>query len=212
MQLNEIPTHPQKDFADSIAVLYAPLKNYVLQVVPLMLEHIWLSKQKGRTSFSQELLHSGWICRLVTLDKRVLDADQQNGIAGWPEVREALIDHMCVCKDEKGVPGMVARCMDMLRPILEKRFEIGYHFPERDFHCWWYTVHDNDTQLALHLVNAYQPESPFDHLEHFLSTMQKAVLHGTSTYPNIQTVSCGSWLNNLEKFQSLWPDSFKHGQ
>ncbi len=69
-------------------------------------------------------------------------------------------------------------------------------------------MHDDGTHVALHLVNAYQPQSPFENLHHFSSTMLQAVEHAVNVYPSIEIVSCGSWLNGLQKFQSLWPLSF----
>lgn len=212
MYVKDIPTYPPADFADNIPVLYAPLKPYVTHVAPLMLEHIWLLKQNNRTTFFEELMYSGWICRLITLDKRVLDFNQQNEIIGWPEIRDKLIYYLDQCEDNKEIPTMLKNCMSVIDPILRTRFKENYHFPKRDFHCWWYTIHEDDIYLALHLVNAYQPQSPFDNLPHFIITMLTAVEHAVSIYPNIKKVSCGSWLNNVERFQNLWPASFKQNQ
>jgi hypothetical protein len=201
---------PQPGFADEVAIMYSPFKEYIERVSPLMLEHIWHLKEPGKSA--DELLKSGWICRLVTLDKRVLDPDRQNEIPGWPEIRDYLVKFLEECTEEKQVPGMISRCMEVILPILKQRFENGYRFPERKFHSWWYTLHDDETHLALHLINAYQPESPFDHLLHFLDRMLKAVKHAVDRHPGIQVVSCGSWLNGLSKFQKLWPESFKENQ
>ena len=203
---------PQPGFADEVAIMYSPFKEYIERVSPLMLEHIWHLKGSGKSPVADELLKSGWICRLITLDKRVLDPDRQNEIPGWPEIREYLVKALDECKEEKEVPGKISRCMEVILPILKQRFENGYRFPERKFHSWWYTIHDDETHLALHLINAYQPESPFDHLPHFLDRMLKAVKHAVDRHPAIQVVSCGSWLNGLSKFQKLWPESFKKDQ
>jgi hypothetical protein len=203
---------PQKEFADAIPVMYAPLKDYVTKVIPLILEHVWQQKRAKNTSSFEELLYSGWICRLITLDKRVLNRDKQNEIPGWPEVREYLINCLDECRKESQLPEMTDSCMKYIQPILESRVEENYHFPKRMFHCWWYTIHDENTHLALHLINAYQPDSPFDHLNHFLTTMLQAVEQAIVLYPHIKIVSCGSWLNQLPKFQQLWPDSFTQNQ
>jgi hypothetical protein len=203
---------PQQEFADAIPVIYAPLKDYVSKIIPLMLEHAWQQMTAKNTSAFEELLYSGWICRLITLDNRVLKIDEQNEIHGWPEVREFLIKCLDECKNETQLSAMTHNCMKYIQPILETRFVENYRFPKRIFHCWWYTVHDDHTHLALHLINAYQPDSPFDHLKHFLTTMLQAVEQTIGVYPNIKIVSCGSWLNQLPKFQQLWPESFKRNQ
>ncbi|HJY21745.1 MAG TPA: hypothetical protein VJ279_02600 [Hanamia sp.] len=202
----------QQEFADAIAVIYAPLKDYVSKIIPLMLEHAWQQKKAKNTFAFEELLYSGWICRLITLDNRVLKIEQQNEIQGWPEVREYLIKCLDECKNETQLSAMTDNCMKYIQPILETRFVENYRFPKRMFHCWWYTVHDDHTHLALHLINAYQPDSPFDQLKHFLTTMLQAVEQTIAVYPNIKIVSCGSWLNQLPKFQQLWPESFKRNQ
>ena len=211
-QVNNISVMPQQEFADAIPLMYAPLKAYVTNIIPLTLEHTWQQKRKKNSSSFEELLYSGWSCRLITLDDRVLNRDKQNEIPGWPGLRDYLVKCLDECKVETKLPEMIDSCMRLIQPILESRFEENYHFPERMFHCWWYTMHDENTHLALHLVNAYQPESPFDHLYHFLTTMLLAVEQAVAEYPNIKMVSCGSWLNQLSKFQQLWPESFKHNQ
>lgn len=203
---------PEPAFADAIPGMYAPLKEYVTKLIPLVLEHVWQQVNEKKETAPEALLHSGWICRLITLDNRVLNRDKQNEIPGWPPIREYLINQLDKCKDATQVAEMTDSCTQYLLPILETRFVENYHFPKRMFHCWWYTVHDDNTHLALHLINAYQPDSPFDHLNHFLATMLQAVEQATAAYPAIKMVSCGSWLNQLLKFQQLWPESFKQNQ
>jgi len=204
--------NPATEFFDGIPFLYAPFKEYVLKIVPLMLEHIWQQKHAKKSTIDEELLHSGWICRLITLDKRVLIADKQLEIQGWPEIKGFLQNSLESCTSEESLVKTVDDCIQYLLPTLESRFQDNYRFPLRDFHCWWYTIHDDDTHLAIHLINAYQPDSPFDHLEHFRATMLHAIDHGLASHPDIKIVSCGSWLNQVPKFQYLWPESFIKNQ
>lgn len=203
---------PEHEFADDVAIMYSPFEGYIGRIASLMLEHIWYLKKNGKSSLADELLRSGWICRLVTLDKRVLNPEKQDEIPGWREIREHLMKSLNECREEAQIPDMLIQCMNILLPILKPRFEKDYRFPERRFHSWWYTIHDDETHLALHLINAFQPESPFDHLPFFLNTMLAAVKHAVNHHPAIQVVSCGSWLNGLSKFQRLWPESFKRNQ
>ena len=203
---------PAREFADVIPQLYAPFKHYVSALVPLMLEHVWQLKKKNNTSASSEIMNCAWMGRLITLDKRVQDSEKHNDITGWKELKNYLVQCIDDCQTESALPAMTARCMKAVSPIVEKRFIENYYFPKRIFHCWWYTIHDGDTHLAIHLVNAYQPDSPFDHLHHFVSTMLQTVEEAVRVYSNIKVVSCGSWLNQLPKFQQLWPESFKEEQ
>jgi hypothetical protein len=203
---------PQKQVLDEIAALYAPLKNYVPHVVPLMLQHAWFRKTTQGTTAFDELMHCSWICRLLTLDKRVVDRERHNEIDGWTDLRDYVLASLDACREGHDVPDMIQHCMLRLGPILDQRLEDNYRFPPRAFHAWWYTVHDDNTHLALHLVNAYQPDSPFDHADHFESTMLQAVEDAVQLYPAIEVVSCGSWLNGVSRFQRLWPQSFTQHQ
>jgi hypothetical protein len=209
---NTIAELPDEDLIDLIPSLYAPCEEYVSDVVPLMLEHIWQQKQDSTATTPELLTASGWICRLITLDKRVLSTTQQNAIEGWPALRDELVYLIDECPGSKSLPILISDLMLIIMPLLKIRFKKNYTFPARQFHSWWYTVHNDNTELALHLVNAYQPASPFDNVNHFLKTMLNAVEHAIELHPGINKVSCGSWLNGVLKFQQLWPESFTLNQ
>jgi hypothetical protein len=210
--LDKIAYIPERKFVDKIPQLYAPLRGYISGVLPLMLEHAWQLKTKNHCSAEDALDSCGWVGRLITLDTRVLDKNKQNEIPGWFSLKLQLLKCIDNSGNEKTFAAGIKECMELVNPVVEQRFVKGYHFPPRLFHCWWYTIHDDKTKLALHLVNAYQPASPFDKLHHFLSTMLQAIDHATMAYPGIAVISCGSWLNQLPKFQAIWPGSFKMDQ
>lgn len=203
---------PQSEYIDQIALLYAPFREYVLSVVPLMLGHIWKQAKLTGNTIEEEIDNSAWVCRLITLDKRVMDNETRNKIDGWGQCMDYIVMSLESCKEELQLQYFIGQLMKGIKPVLDPRFKTGYVFPERQFHCWWYTIHDRDTHLAIHLINAYQPESPFKYLNHFVENMLQAIKHGISNYPNIEKVSCGSWLNQSNKFQQLWPVSFKNNQ
>jgi hypothetical protein len=209
---NGIALLPQQEFLDEIPRLYSPFEQYVKGVIPSMLEHVWQLRMTKGTYAMSELQHCAWIARLITLDKRVLDTQKQNDVPGWIALREDVVRNIERCQNATGVPAMVNACMEAIGPIIEQRFQPQYHFPLRPFHCWWYTIHEEGTHLALHLVNAYQPDSPFRHEQHFITTMLQAVEHAINIYPQIKIVSCGSWLNQLPAFQHFWPEAFKQAQ
>jgi hypothetical protein len=197
---------------DVIAVLYAPFEKYLNGLIPLMLEHIWKRKNKRGSSYFEELMHTGWLCRLITLDKRVLDPFTQEQIAGWGELKSQIITNFENCRTERDLDKMIQKNSEQIFPVINKRFDSDYSFPQREFGCWWYTVHDDETHVAVHLINAYQPQSPFRQLEHFVRTLFFALEDAVSKFPSLRKVSCGSWLNNLPKFQWLWPKEFTSTQ
>jgi hypothetical protein len=195
-------------YLDKIAVLYAPLENYLNDLIPLMLEHIWKLKKIKNTSYYEELVYTGWLSRLITLDKRVLDNTTENEIPGWPELKFELIKNFESCQSEKDLQQMVERNGQLVLSIIGERFDPSYKFPERQFCCWWYTIHEDETNVAVHLINAYQPCSPFSRYDHFVKTFYLAIMDAINKYPSIKKASCGSWLNNHRTFQSLWPSNF----
>jgi hypothetical protein len=206
-----LPVFPDPDFADRIPSMYSAFGSYVINVIPLMLDHARQEVQQKNITAEQALLQSGWIGRLITLDTRVLHAERQDDVPGWAVVRDTLIDCIRERADERFVEYR-NRSIEFLQPLLASRFIEGYQFPKQKFHCWWWTIHDDETNLALHLINAYQPSSPFQNLGHFLQTMLEAVGDAIAHHPRIKYVSCGSWLNQLPKFQALWPASFQINQ
>ena len=212
MTHGNIPSGPQNAFADDVASMYAPFKTYVSQVVPLMLEHVWSLKMQKRSDCSEELMVNGWLGRLITLDRRVLDHLREEEIPEWPPIRDYLIKKLDECQHKEHVSKMIADCMSVVLPVIQRRFDENYHFPKKPFHCWWFTIHGDETHLALHLINAYQPDSPFEHLDHFTATMLQAIENALSTYAKIRMVSCGSWLNQFPRFQELWPESARQNE
>lgn len=209
MQINSIAVFPEVGFLDKISVLYAPLETYVTGVMPLMFQHVWWRQNNNYGTALQELRLCAWIGRLITLDNRVQDPLKENDVAGWVEIRNELIGKMERCKKRSDCATMIKDCMQLVMPVLESRFVKKYTFPQMEFYCWWYTLHEDNTHMALHLVNAYQPESPFDHLDHFISSMFKAVDDAVGIHPEIKKVSCGSWLNDVPRFLQLWPNSYQ---
>lgn len=197
---------------DEIALLYSPFENYLSGLVPLMLEHIWQRRNKRGSCYAEELMSAGWLGRLITLDNRVLDAVRQDEIPGWPALRGQIIKNFEDCRSQAQLEEMLGRNTELILEVLSKRFDPDYRFPKRDFDCWWYTIHDQNTHVAVHIVNACQPQSPFEQYEHFVATLSAAVKDAVKKFPLIRAVSCGSWLNNLPKFQKLWPEAFIRSQ
>jgi hypothetical protein len=209
---DSLPVFPAAAYADPIPSIYAPHAAYINGIMPLMLRHAWQQIRDGQLQPEQALSHNAWIIRLITLDTRVLHTVKQNEIPGWIQLRERLLEQLAVFNAESDVPNRINACEQLLQPFLAARFIDQYRFPRRKFQCWWWTIHDDNTHLALHLVNAYQPDSPFQHLRHFATTMLQAIEDGRKQYPWVSVISCGSWLNQNAKFRALWPESFNKNQ
>lgn len=201
-----------KENLDKIATIYSPFTNYVSNILPLMLKHVWQLYKLEDIEINSAMNHCAWISRLITLDNRVLDKNKESEIENWLSVKKQLLNHIEECKESKDLELMINDCMSIISPIVSSRFQNSYKFDPKPFHCWWYTIHEEEKMIALHLINAYQPQSPFDHLLHFASTMKLAVEEGLNKFPHLDSVTCGSWLNKSPKFLALWPPDYIKNQ
>lgn len=197
---------------DKVAALYAPLKPYIENVIPLMLKHTWILKNKFDNDAEYQLRQSLWVCRLITLDSRIIDFEKEDRIEGWESLRGKIIKQINNCTSSNNLERMTNNIMNLLNPILHKNYIDGYCIPPREFRSWWYSIHEQETMVAVHIINSYQPESPFSHLKSFSGNLLRAVLDAMNTNERITTVQCGSWLNQYPKFQRMWPNSFLENQ
>ncbi len=202
----------ENPYYDEVASLYAPAKGYVVGVVELMLRHLWQLSKKEGCSIADQFSNIGWLARLLTIDKRARDPVTEAEVQHWVGIRNRLIEILDSCENLEYLDESVSQCMSVVMPILEERFVEGYRFEKRDFGCWWYTIHEGETVVAVHLINAFMPDSPFKDIVGFSGDMIKAIENARYRYPQVKLVECGSWLNQIAQFQELWPESFKSNQ
>ncbi len=62
--------------------------------------------------------------------------------------------------------------------------------------------------LTLHIRNAYRPESPFHHLPKIADSLREIIARAATQRPDVYWVQCGSWLNSMPPFASLFPPSW----
>ena len=203
---------PASPFNDEVAALYAPAKRYVERVTELMLRHVWCLAQNEGNSVADQFKDVAWLGRLLTLDHRVCEITTEEQVTDWIRIRGQLIDALDDCKGPRQLEKSIQKCQMIVGPILKERFVEGYRFGKRQFGCWWYTIHEAETVMAVHLVNSFVPDSPFDHLAEFSGDLLRAINDAVSKHPKICHVKCGSWLNQTKEFQRLWPESFKPNQ
>jgi hypothetical protein len=62
--------------------------------------------------------------------------------------------------------------------------------------------------VARHFYNAACPESPFADAEALRDDLRHCVHASSREVPGVEWVQCGSWVNNLPPFQSLFPPAY----
>jgi hypothetical protein len=96
-----------------------------------------------------------------------------------------------------------------LDPLFAEYDREHYRNPPRSlswFGCIGYNTDPRDpTRAALHFYNACCPGSPFEDMDALFDDMRQCVRHLRDADPRVQRVSCGSWINNLQPFLSLFP-------
>ena len=195
-------------YADPVPMLYAPLERYVPPVLRLILLHVWDRKQQEATTTAALLDDCRWLARLVTCDQRVMSPGTEAEIPGWASLKQELVDRIDAADDPVKAEAMAYGCMRLLMPTVGERFIAGYRMPERPFHCWWYTLHRDNTLVAVHLVNADMPDSPLADLPRFARDLLHAMEDARNQHPTITHVECGSWLNHHSTFMRLWPQLY----
>ena len=191
----------ENPYNDEVASLYAPAQGYVVGVVELMMRHLWQLSKKEGCSVADQFSNVAWLVRLLTIDKRARDTVTEAEVPHWVEICGRLIEILDGCENSGQLDASVNECMSVVIPILEERFVEGYRFEKRDFGCWWYTIHEAETVVAVHLVNAGMPDSPFKDIAGFSGVMLKAIEDAHSRHPKVNLVECGSWLNQTAQFQ-----------
>lgn len=96
---------------------------------------------------------------------------------------------------------------------LSKEFDREHHRSSPRSPSWfgcigYATDPRNPSGAALHFYNACCPESPFADKDALFDDMRQCVRHIRDAEPLVQMISCGSWINNLEPFLSLFPDPY----
>lgn len=91
-------------------------------------------------------------------------------------------------------------------PILEARiktYRVGRTDP-RPYEAWSRDTYKN--YVNIHIHNVYKPESPLSEKRtEFAAALIRLLEDIEKDHPEVDTVSCGSWLNSVPQFQALFP-------
>ena len=90
-----------------------------------------------------------------------------------------------------------------------------YHKPtvkNRPYECWTYecwTSDDGVDNVSLHIANVYQPKSPLSEMwSQFRGKLLELLIDVKKQNPDLKMVYCGSWMNSMAPFQTLFPKSW----
>jgi len=128
----------------------------------------------------------------------------------WDELKRRIISVIDKYSREPDTQKIETECMAFLWPLMEAKIECdsrpGQKRPKSPYGCWRYDI--SNEFIDLHFGNAVQPKSPFDDMPALAADLLRLLKDAKSSLPQLTKVRCGTWLNNLPAFLSLFPPSW----
>lgn len=72
-----------------------------------------------------------------------------------------------------------------------------------------FTFDVDDERVSLHFTNTFDPDSPFRHTPDLRAGLTRLVGRVRKRHPGVSRVACGTWLNSLPVFASLFPPAWR---
>ena len=114
---------------------------------------------------------------------------------------------------EEGIDHAVDEAMEYAFPIITNAIDAQRRPGRRgrgvgrSFGCFRYDVSE-PRRAQLHFRNAVRPKSPFGDMKALFCSLRDLIADIRRITPQVETVCCGSWVNNLRAFRKLFPDSY----
>ena len=100
-------------------------------------------------------------------------------------------------------PGMRARIDEVMREEREKA-HAGFAGFTYEYHPEYFGPPRPDL-LTLHFLNAFAPESPFEHHRQLCDGLRTIVQRTRVERPDVVRAQCATWLNNVAPFTRFFP-------
>ncbi|MGF1723043.1 hypothetical protein L4D20_23880 [Vibrio kyushuensis] len=189
--------------------LYRWREDYVKNAAPLMIWHVWQLARHTENPVSpwDALDRYADIYRLSTRSEKIDPTVPGFSDPEWDELKRRIIaifeKHVTTLDSQ----ALEAECMALLWPLMKVRIKADSRpHPPRAHGSW---LRDIDGQfIKLHISNAALPNSPFDDKLGMASDLLRLLLDTKAEHPSVTHVRCGTWLNNLPIFLSLFPPSW----
>ncbi|MCD6360942.1 MAG: hypothetical protein J7M38_08745 [Armatimonadetes bacterium] len=101
-----------------------------------------------------------------------------------------------------------------MEPVIAWTIAADARFLEKAIGCFQhefrpcYADPDAGDHLTLHIRNAFAPDSPFHHLPEMADSLLEVTARAARERPDVEWIQCGSWLNSVPPFASLFPPSW----
>jgi len=191
--------------------------EYVQEVIKLKLWYVWRLHKCDDVDFETAATKRVGICRLT-----VFGGDEAQGRAedteGWEsvlrELREMCERHAADVTSAAVEAEGLALLWPYLEPCIERDVAEAAQWLADSFGCFkyeyrpFYADPNSADHLTLHVRNAYQPDSPFEHLPEMIESLLTILSRAERERPDVQWTQCATWLNSLPSFARLFPQSW----
>lgn len=188
--------------------------DYVRGALALMIRHTWdlCHLPHGPAPLFEALDKCVNIYRMTSLyDGRHDPTDPAFRSRDWEGIKAGLRKRFMAHEDKGDVAALEQDALEYLWPLLESRIERDAvpvrKGPDRPFGCW--TAHYEGDRVTLDIANAFQPASPFEHMDEFAGDLLNLLEDARARAQRPSAVACRSWLNHFPPFQALFPKTWR---
>ena len=153
--------------------------------------------------------------RTVHFDGRHPAYSLEPANAAWDGLRAQLAERIFAHADVADTDALETECWTILQPLVEpiarEHYERSLQDGQGPYQCWSFDTRANAPgAIPLHVRNAYRPASPFSaaHRPQLVERLLRLLHDAQAAHPAATRLRCGSWLNQLPPFLSLFPPSW----
>ncbi|NKB68312.1 MAG: hypothetical protein GKR89_14720 [Candidatus Latescibacteria bacterium] len=193
-------------------------RDYACGTVKLMVWHVWdlYHDPADGASIQENLDRRVDIMRKTALfDGRHPAGGLNPPIAEWDRLKEelAVLIQGVGAGEETGA--LEEDCWALLWPFVEPTLDQTRDkltvSQERPYRCWSYEWNQQPSRsIGLHFSNAFQSDSPFgQRRDELIDDLRRLLEDAGRKHPQVERVTCGSWLNQFAPFNALFPASWE---
>ncbi|MCK5861764.1 MAG: hypothetical protein KAH38_04715 [Candidatus Hydrogenedentes bacterium] len=190
-------------------LFYRAYETQIRGSIPLMMYYAWRwSKKTDAPSLPNILDRYIDLWHKTIYYENTIPSEMEFSHPVWTDIRSNICTFYEHYGQENNSRDFENSCLEYLWPFMEPRiFDDSRPLRKnktRPYGAWTVTFRENNV-MSVHIANIYRPDSVFDHPMDFAADLLYLIYDTCDQHPNLQTLFCGSWLNNLPPFQKFFP-------
>jgi len=191
--------------------------EYTRELTKLKLWYVWWLGRNEDVDFDAAMQSHVGIARMTSFwgdaaNKSLADPE------GWQRVADELRAVFAKHAGESSADEIETEGLDLLWPYMasgvQKYVNHMQQWLKNAVGCFryefapYYADKESGDHLTLHVSNAYQPDSPFEHVPEMVESLKEILKRSREERPDVDRAQCGSWLNSFPPFAGLFPPSW----